>query len=106
MKSPEETELSDDLHRMVGRRPFDLDLEAIERSGRRQRRRGLAVRGLAGVAVLGVAVVGSLAAANHSGTTGSVAGQAAARTATGCCKRCSSSRSSSAQQSSCATSRT
>jgi hypothetical protein len=83
MKSPEETQLSADLHRIVDGPPLALDIEAIERSGQRQRRRGLAVRGLAGVAVLGVAVVGSLAAANHSGTTGSVAGQAAARTATG-----------------------
>ena len=83
MKSPEETQLSDDLHRIVDGQPVALDIEAIERSGQRQRRRSLAVRGLAGVAVLGVAVVGSLAAANHSGTTGSVAGQAAARTATG-----------------------
>ena len=83
MKSPEETQLSDDLHRIVDGPPVTLDLEAIERSGQRQRRRGLAVRGLAGVAVLGVAVVGSLAAASHSGTSGSVPGQAGARTATG-----------------------
>jgi hypothetical protein len=82
MKSPEETQLSDDLHRIVDGPPVTLDIEAIERSGQRQRRRRLAVRGLAGVAVLGVAVAGSLAAANHSGTTGSVAGQAATRTAT------------------------
>ena len=83
MKSPEEIRLSHDLHRIVDVRPGDLDIDAIERSGQRQRRRGLAVRGLAGVAVLGVAVVGSLAAANHSGTVGRVAGQAAARTPTG-----------------------
>jgi hypothetical protein len=83
MKSPEENQLSDDLHRIVGRPPFALDIEAIERSGRRQRRRSLAVRGLAGVAVLAVAVVGSLAAATHNGTTGNVAGHASARTATG-----------------------
>jgi hypothetical protein len=82
MKSPEETQLSDDLHRIVDGPPVTLDIEAIERSGQRQRRRGLAVRGLAGVAVLGVAAVGSLAAASHSGTTGGVAGQAATRTAT------------------------
>jgi hypothetical protein len=83
MKSPEETQLSDDLHRIVDGQPRTLDIEAIERSGQRQRRRSLAVRGLAGVAVLGVAVVGSLAATAHSGTTGSVAGQASTRTATG-----------------------
>jgi hypothetical protein len=77
MKSPEETQLSDDLHSIVGRRPFDLDIEAIERSGRRQRRRGLAVRGLAGVAVLAVAVVGGLAATTHSETTPKVVSQAA-----------------------------
>ena len=83
MNSPEETQLSDDLHRIVDGPPATLDIDAIERSGQRQRRRSLAVRGLAGIGVLGVAVVGSLAAASHSGTTGSVAGQAAARTATG-----------------------
>ena len=82
MKSPEETQLSDDLHRIVDDRPAALDIEAIERSGQRRRRRSLAVRGLAGVAVLGVAVAGSLAAA-HSATTGGGAGQATARTATG-----------------------
>ena len=83
MNSQEETQLSDDLHRIVDGPPATLDIDAIERSGQRQRRRSLAVRGLAGIGVLGVAVVGSLAAASHSGTTGSVAGQAAARTATG-----------------------
>jgi hypothetical protein len=83
MKSPEETQLSDDLHRIVDGPPVTLDIEAIERGGQRRWRRSLAVRGLAGVAVLGVAVVGSLAAAAHSGTTGGVAGQAATRTATG-----------------------
>jgi hypothetical protein len=82
MKSPEETQLSDDLHRIVDGPPRSIDIEAIERGGQRQRRRSLAVRGLAGVAVLGVAAVGSLAAVAHSGgATGSVAGQAAARTA-------------------------
>jgi hypothetical protein len=83
MKSPEETQLSGELHRIVDRQPAALDIDAIERSGQRQRRRSLAARGLAGVAVLGVAVVGSLAAAAHSGTTGGGAGQASARTATG-----------------------
>jgi hypothetical protein len=84
MKSAEETQLSDDLHRLVDGPPGTLDIEAIERSGQRQRRRGLAVRGLAGVAVLAVAAVGSLAAVTHSGTTrNSVADQASTRTATG-----------------------
>jgi len=83
MKSPEETQLSNDLHRIVDRQPAAIDIEAIERSGQRRRRRGLTVRGLAGVAVLGVAVVGSLAAVNHSATAGSVAGQAAARSPNG-----------------------
>ena len=83
MKSPEETQLSNDLHRMVDGPPIALDIEAIERSGRRQRRRSLAVRGLAGVAVLGVAVVGSLAAVTHSGTTGHVAGRVSTKVATG-----------------------
>jgi hypothetical protein len=83
MKSPEETQLSDDLHRIVDGPPGTLDIEAIERSGQRRRRRSLAVRGLAGVAVLAVAAVGSLAATSHSGTAGSVAGHASAQTATG-----------------------
>jgi hypothetical protein len=83
MKSAEETQLSEDLHRIVADQPFTLDVEAIEHRGRRQRRRSFAVRGLAGVAVLGVAAVGSLAAATHSGTTGKVASQAATGTPAG-----------------------
>jgi hypothetical protein len=83
MKSPEETQLSDDLHRIVDGPPGTLDIAAIERSGQRQRRRSLAVRGLAGVAVLAVAAIGSLAATSHSGTAGSVAGHASTKTATG-----------------------
>ena len=62
--------------------PFAPDIEAIERSGQRQRRRGLAARGLAGVAVLGVAVVGGLAADNHSGTRGQRRRPGATKTAT------------------------
>jgi hypothetical protein len=83
MKSTDETQLSDDLHRIVDGQPRTLDIAAIERTGQRQRRRSLAARGLAGVAVLGVAVVASLAAVSHSGTTGNVADQASTRTATG-----------------------
>jgi hypothetical protein len=83
MNSPEETRLRDDLRHIVAGHPFTPDIEAIERQGQRQRRRGFAVRGLAGLAVLGVAAVGSLAAVTHGGTTGRVAGQAATRTAVG-----------------------
>jgi hypothetical protein len=83
MKSPEETRLSNDLHRMVDGPPVALDIEAIERSGQRQRRRGLAVRGLAGVAVLAVAAVGGLAVATHGGTPGNVADRAPSRPVTG-----------------------
>jgi hypothetical protein len=84
MNSPEETQLSDDLRHIVADPPFTPDVEAIERQGQRQRRRGFAIRGLAGVTVLGVAVAGSLAAATHwGGTTGKVAGQTATRTVVG-----------------------
>jgi hypothetical protein len=81
MNSPEETQLSDDLHQIVAGHPFDPDVEAIERRGQRQRRRSFALRGLAGLTVLGVAVVGSLAAVNHTGTTNRVASHPATRTA-------------------------
>jgi hypothetical protein len=81
MNSQEETQLSEDLRRIVAGHPFTPDLEAIEGRVRRQRRRTFAVRGLAGLTVLGVAVAGSLAAATHSGTTGRVASPAATRTA-------------------------
>ena len=84
MNSPEETQLSDDLRHIVADPPCTPDIEAIERQGQRQRRRGFAVRGLAGVTLLGVAVAGSLAVAAHrGGTTGKVAGQTATRTAVG-----------------------
>lgn len=84
MNSQEEIQLSDDLRRIVAGQPLTVDVEAIQRRGRRQRVRAFAVRGLAGVSVLAVAVAGSLAAATHGGTTGSgVASATATRTAVG-----------------------
>jgi len=76
MNSPEETQLSDDLHRLVADPPCAVDVEAIERRGRGLRRRGFAVRGLAGLTVLGVAVGGSLAL---TGGTDRDASQASSR---------------------------
>jgi hypothetical protein len=61
MKSPEETQLSDDLRHLVADPPCPVDVEAIARRGSWLRRRGFAVRGLDGVTVAGVAVAGSLA---------------------------------------------
>jgi hypothetical protein len=61
MKSPEETQLSDDLRHIVADPSCPVDVEAIARRGSWLRRRGFAVRGLAGATVAGVAVAGSLA---------------------------------------------
>jgi hypothetical protein len=85
MNSPEETQLSDDLRRIVAGQPLTLNVEAIERRGRSRRRRGLAVRGLAGATMLGVAVAGSVAA-THNGTTSRVASQPTTRTVVGSAK--------------------
>ena len=82
MNSQEEIQLSDDLRHIVAGQPFTPDVEAIERRGRRQRRRGFAVRGLAGLTVLGVAVASGLAVDTHIGTTGGGASQATTRTTT------------------------
>jgi hypothetical protein len=49
MKSPLETQLSDDLSRIVADQPFMPDIEAIGRRGRRLHRRSMAVRGVAGL---------------------------------------------------------
>jgi hypothetical protein len=82
VNSQEETQLSDDLSRIVAGQPFAPNVEAIERKGQQKRRRGLAVRGLAGLTVLGVAVAGGLVVNAHSGTAGKVANQPIAKTAT------------------------
>src|SRR5450759_935522 len=58
MKSPLETQLSDDLNRIVADQPFMPDIEAIERRGRRLHRRSMAVRGVAGLgATAGITAV-------------------------------------------------
>jgi hypothetical protein len=49
MKSSLETQLSDDLSRIVADQPFMPDIEAIGRRGRRLHRRSMAVRGVAGL---------------------------------------------------------
>ncbi len=49
MKSPLETQLSDDLNRIVADQPFMPDIEAIGRRGRRLHRRAAAIRGVAGL---------------------------------------------------------
>jgi hypothetical protein len=61
MKSPEETQLRDDLRRIVAEPRCLVDVEAIARRGRWLRGRSFALRGLAGASVACVAVVGSLA---------------------------------------------
>jgi hypothetical protein len=58
MKSPLETQLSDDLSRIVADQPFMPDIEAIGRRGRRLHRRSMAVRGVAGLgAAAGITAV-------------------------------------------------
>jgi hypothetical protein len=67
MNSPDEAQLRDDLGHIVQTGPLDLDLDAIERRGRRDQRRAVALRGLAAVGVAGIAVGGSLVALQHPG---------------------------------------
>lgn len=67
MSSSEETRLSDDLRRIVPTGAPALDLDVIERRGRRERRRAVALRGVAAAGVTGIAVAGSLVAFPHSG---------------------------------------
>ena len=75
MSSSEETQLADDLRHLVAGRQFAADVDAIERRGRRQRRRSLAVRATAGVGVLGLAVGGGLVAAHHASAPAGPVGQ-------------------------------
>jgi len=70
MSSPEEAQLRDDLRRIVQTGALAPDLETIERRGRHEQRRAVALRGLAIVGVAGIAVGGSVAAFRHSGTPG------------------------------------
>lgn len=70
MSSAEETRLRDDLRRIVPTVAPALDLDAVERRGRRERRRAVALRGVAAAGVTGIAVAGSLAAFPHAGLGG------------------------------------
>ena len=80
MNSSEETQLSDDLRRIVQTGASALDLDAVERRGCREQRRTVALRGLTAAGVAGIAVAGSLAAFRHPGTAVAVA---PAKTASG-----------------------
>ena len=70
MNSSDETKLRDDLRRIVPTGAPAPDLDAIERRGRRARRRAVALRGLAVAGIAGIAAAGSLAAFRHPGTSG------------------------------------
>jgi hypothetical protein len=70
MNSPEETQLRDDLRLIVQTGAPDPDLDAVERRGRREQRRAVALRGLAVAGVAGIAVAGSLIALRHPGAAG------------------------------------
>jgi hypothetical protein len=83
MNTQDEIQLSDDLRRIVASQPFSPDVAAIERRGRRERRRSLVVRGLAGVTVAGLAAAGGLTVSAHLGTSRGVASQATTGTTAG-----------------------
>jgi hypothetical protein len=74
MNPSEETQLRDDLRRIVQTGALALDLEAIERRGRREQRRALTLGGLAAVGVAGIAVAGSLVAFRHPSAPGAAPG--------------------------------
>jgi hypothetical protein len=67
MNSSEETQLREDLQRIVRTGAPDPDLDAVERRGRHEQRRVIALRGLATVGVAGVAAAGLLVAFRHPG---------------------------------------
>ena len=58
MKTPQETQLSDDLRHLTGGQSYAPDVDDIERRGRARRRGGLVIRGAAGVAALALAAGG------------------------------------------------
>ncbi len=68
MNPSEETQLRDDLRRIVQADAPAPDLDAVERRGRREQRRAVALRGVAAAGVAGIAVAGSLAAFRHAGS--------------------------------------
>lgn len=67
MNSAEETQLTDDLRRIVQTGAPAPDLDEVERRGLREQRRAVALRGLAAVGVAGIAAAGSLIAFRHPG---------------------------------------
>jgi hypothetical protein len=84
MNSSEETQLRDDLQRIVQTGALAPDLDAVEQRGRREQRRAVALRGLAGVGVAGIAVAGFLVAFRHPGAAGAApVAVAPAKTASG-----------------------
>jgi hypothetical protein len=70
MNPSEETQLHDDLRRIVPADAPALDLDAIEQRGRRELRRAAVLRGLAAASVVGIAAASSLLAFRHPGAGG------------------------------------
>lgn len=70
MNTSEETQLRDDLRHLVRTGAPTTDLDAIERRGRHEQQRAVALRGLAVVGVAGIAAAGSLVAFRHPGAAG------------------------------------
>jgi hypothetical protein len=62
MNSQAESQLSDDLQRLVAAQPFVPDIAAIERRGRQARRRTAALRGAAGLGAAGLGAAGGITA--------------------------------------------
>ena len=70
MNPSEETQLRDDLRRIVPTGAPALELDVIEQRGRREQRRAVALRGLAAAGVVGIAAAGSLIAFRNPGAGG------------------------------------
>lgn len=84
MNSAEETQLTDDLRRIVQTGAPAPDLDDVERRGLREQRRAVALRSLAAVGVVGIATAGSLIAFRHPGAAGAApVAVAPAKTASG-----------------------
>jgi hypothetical protein len=77
MNPSEETQLRDDLRRIVPTGAPALDLDVIEQRGRREQRRAIALRGLAAAGVVGIAAAGSLVTFRHPGAGGAAPDAAA-----------------------------
>lgn len=82
MSSSEETQLADDLRHLVAGGQFVTDIDAIERRGRRQQQRAVAIRATAGLGVLSLAVAGGLVATQHTSTPHSTASSTTSKAAT------------------------